>query len=154
MAEINRILKIGGTCLITGKNDTYCKDDEKAFIAERNAKLKNFPNRFTDVKKIIENLSVLGYSCEKLNVCIFIRRGDFGDNKKIRVVENWIPEFYEYCIMLKKICNAPQTDIRFASEFSKTVKDMAKEQKEDNILAFSNANKNHLFVNRNLANDA
>ena len=152
LAEINRILKIGGTCLITGKNDTYCKDDEKAFIAERNAKLKNFPNRFTDVKKIIENLSVLGYSCEKLNV--FIRRGDFGDNKKVEVVEDWVPEFYEYCIILKKICNASQTDIRFASEFSKTVKDMAKEQKEDNILAFFNANKNHLFVNRNLANDA
>ena len=31
---------------------------------------------------------------------------------------------------------------------------MAKEQKEDNMLAFFNANKNHLFVNRNLANDA
>ena len=65
LAEINRILKIGGTCLITGKNDTYCKDDEKTFIAERNAKLKNFPNCFTDVKKLIEYLLVLGYSCEK-----------------------------------------------------------------------------------------
>lgn len=52
------------------------------------------------MKKLIEHLPVLGYSCEKLN--IFIWRGDFGDNKKIGVVENWIPEFYEYCIMLKK----------------------------------------------------
>ena len=104
------------------------------------------------MKKLIEHLPVLGYSCEKLNV--FIRRGDFGDNKKVEVVEDWVPEFYEYFFILKKICNASQTDIRFASEFSKTVKDMAKEQKEDNILAFFNANKNHLFVNRNLVNDA
>ena len=138
LAEINRILKIGGTCLITGKNDTYCKDDEKAFIAERNAKRKNFPNRFTDVKKLIEHLPVLGYSCEKLN--IFIWRGDFGDNKKIGVVENWIPEFYEYCIMLKKICNAPQTDIRFASEFSKTAIDRAKSDNATEILNFFHNN--------------
>ena len=41
LTEINRILKkVGGFCLITGKNDTYCQDDEKAFIAERNARLK------------------------------------------------------------------------------------------------------------------
>ena len=145
LAEINRILKIGGTCLITGKNDTYCKDDEKAFIAERNAKLKNFPNRFTDVKKIIENLSVLGYSCEKLNV--FIRRGDFGDNKKIQhvygggegIIGSFI-RFYEYGIILKKTSNVSQTDIRFASEFSQTAIDRAKSNNVTEILNFFHNN--------------
>lgn len=145
LAEINRILKIGGTCLITGKNDTYCKDDEKAFIAERNAKLKNFPNRFTDVKKLIENLPVLGYSCEKLNV--FIRRGDFGDNKKIQhvcgggegIIGSFI-RFYEYGIILKKTSNVSQTDIRFASEFSQTAIDRAKSNNVTEILNFFHNN--------------
>ena len=142
LAEINRILKIGGTCLITGKNDTYCKDDEKAFIAERNAKLKNFPNRFTDVKKLIEHLPVLGYSCEKLNV--FIRRGDFGDNKKIRFIQldagGCCAEFYEFCIILKKTCNVSQTDIRFASEFSQTAIDYAKSDNATETLNFFHNN--------------
>lgn len=134
LAEINRILKIGGTCLITGKNDTYCEDDEKAFIAERNAKLKNFPNHFTDVKKIIENLSVLGYSCEKLNV--FIRRGDFGDNKKVEVVEDWVSSFYEYFFILKKIRNASQINVRFSYEFSRIAINRAKSDNATEILTF------------------
>ena len=134
LAEINRILKVGGSCLITGKNDTYCQDDEKAFIAERNAKLKKFPNHFTDVKKMIENLPLLGYSRKKLT--IFIRRGDFGNNEKIEIGEDWISEFYEYCLILKKTHDVSQTDIRFASEFSKTAKNISKAHKEDDILAF------------------
>lgn len=134
LAEINRILKVGGSCLITGKNDTYCQDDEKAFIAERNAKLKNFPNHFTDVKKLIENLPVLGYSCEKL--LVFIRRGDFGNNKKIEIGEDWIPEFYEYSIILKKTCSASQTDIRFSYEFSQTAINRAKSDNATEILTF------------------
>ena len=134
LAEINRILKIGGLCLITGKNDTYCKDDEKAFIAEGNAKLKNFPNHFTDVKKLTENLPLLGYSCEKL--LVFIRRGDFGDNKEIEVGEDWIPEFYEYSIMLKKKYNVLQTDIRFSYEFSQIAINRAKSDNATEILTF------------------
>lgn len=134
LAEINRILKVGGSCLITGKNDRYCKDDEKAFIAERNAKLKNFPNHFTDVEKLVESLPLLGYSCEKLTV--FIRRGDFGDNKKIEVGENWPPEFYEYCMILRKTCNAMQIDIRFSNEFSQTAINRAKSDNATEILNF------------------
>lgn len=124
MAEINRILKIGGTCRV--RTILIVKTMKRLlFIAERNAKSKNFPNRFTDVKKLIEHLPVLGSSCEKLN--IFIRRGDFGDNKKTRVAENWIPEFCKYCIILKRARNASRIDVRFASEFSKTAKDMTRE---------------------------
>lgn len=138
LAEINRILKVGGSCLITGKNDTYCQDDEKAFIAERNAKLKNFPNHFTNVKKLIENLPLLGYSCEKLTV--FIRRGDFGENKKVEVVwggaNDCYTVFYEFSIMLKKTCNISQTDIRFAHEFSQTAINRAKSDNAVKILNF------------------
>lgn len=134
LAEINRILKVGGSCLITGKNDTYSQDDEKAFIAEKNAKLKKFPNHFTDVRKMIESLHLLGYSKKKLT--IFIRRGDFGNNKKIEIEKDWICEFYEYCIILEKTHDVSQIDIHFASEFSKTAKNISKAHKEEDVLMF------------------
>ena len=56
ISELNRILRVGGVCMFTGKNINYYEDDTVAFIAERNAKLKQFPNKFTDVKLFISNL--------------------------------------------------------------------------------------------------
>lgn len=146
LAEINRILKVGGACLLTGKNDTYCQNDEKAFIAERNARLKNFPNHFTDVRKMIKNLPALGFSCEELTV--FIRRGDFGNNKKIRYTEKeeiskLSLEFYEFCIILKKLTDSVRTDIYFASEFSQTAINYAKSSDIVGILHFF---RNYPFV--------
>jgi len=107
LVEFNRILKNGGKCLITGKNIEYCIDDRKAFIAERNAASKNFPNHFTDIKKLALNIEKFGFSME--NIFIAKRRGDFGDNKITEISKddnNFI--FYEYCIILKKISSILQ----------------------------------------------
>ena len=56
LIELNRILKVGGVCGFTGKNSDYLDDDQLAFVAERNAKLKDFPNHFTDIKKLINEI--------------------------------------------------------------------------------------------------
>lgn len=142
LAEINRILKMGGTCLITGKNSTYCKDDEIAFIAEKKARLKGFPNHFTNVRKLIRYLPVLGYSCESLNV--FVRRGDFGNNKKIRYTLGEAvsrhADFYEFSLLLRKVSNTSRADIRFASEFSQTTIDRVKSDDVEKILDFFHSN--------------
>jgi ubiquinone/menaquinone biosynthesis C-methylase UbiE len=123
LVELNRILKVGGQCLITGKNINYCEDDEKALVAEKNARQKNFPNHFTDVKKLLENMDDFGFSCDKLTV--FKRRGDFGDNKKIEIGDIELkPDvaFYEYCIILRKEQMVlKQPDINFASRISKNL---------------------------------
>ena len=142
LAEINRILRMGGTCLITGKNSTYCKDDEIAFIAEKKARLKGFPNHFTNVRKLIRYLPVLGYSCESLNV--FVRRGDFGNNKKIRYTQGEAvsrhADFYEFSLLLRKVSNTSRADIRFASEFSQTTIDRVKSDDAEKILDFFHSN--------------
>jgi ubiquinone/menaquinone biosynthesis C-methylase UbiE len=57
LLEINRVLKVGGIALITGKNDNYHDDDNKALIAEINARKKRSSKLFyrfnSFVKKII-----------------------------------------------------------------------------------------------------
>jgi SAM-dependent methyltransferase len=103
LIEFNRILKYGGKCLITGKNIEYCIDDNKAFIAEKNAAAKNFPNHFTNIKKLALNIEKYGFSME--NIFTAKRRGDFGNNKLMEITKNPNNDFifYEYCIILKKI---------------------------------------------------
>ncbi|MFA6070633.1 MAG: class I SAM-dependent methyltransferase [Janthinobacterium sp.] len=101
LLEANRILKIGGKIAITGKNYLYDPCDSAAFIAERNAKLKNFPNHFTKTDTLLVILPELGFKLIALRC--FIKRGDFGLNKAI-VYENELPKnFYEYLIVLEKI---------------------------------------------------
>jgi SAM-dependent methyltransferase len=104
LCEANRVLELNGRLLITGKNINYFKDDYYAFTAEKNAYLKNFPNHFGDLNKLILNLGNLGFAIEKLFV--FPKRGDFG---KLVYIEMHEPIGtilgYEYLLILKKINN-------------------------------------------------
>jgi ubiquinone/menaquinone biosynthesis C-methylase UbiE len=143
LIELNRILKVGGVCGFTGKNADYLDDDELAFVAERNAKLKDFPNHFTDLKKLIDEIKQYGFFIEKLFICK--KRGDFGKEKIIQVNPYEYQQFYEYFIILKKdssIENFPE--IRFAYEFSKTAIKKYKNSNEKDILVFFKKNKNEI----------
>lgn len=116
LIEANRIMKQGGAMLITGKNDNYHPEDSEAFVAERNARLKNFPNHFTDVKLLTQNLVDFGFELQKLYVFPF--RGDFGKNQ--HAFMDVLPEyFYEYLMIVKKIGEAGTTDYKICESFSK-----------------------------------
>ena len=102
LKEFNRILKNKGTLLITGKSTNYNKDDLLAFKAEKNAFLKNFPNRFTDLEIFINNLNEFGFSLKHLY--LFPRRGDFG-KLNLELHDNQINNSnlsYEYLIICEK----------------------------------------------------
>lgn len=100
ITEINRILKTDGKLLITGKNDNYYSNDELAFKAEKNAFLKGFPNKFTDLNTLLANFEILGFQLDKLY--IFPRRGDFG---LLNFVEPCDDEYLgcEYLILCHKV---------------------------------------------------
>lgn len=98
--EINRILKMGGRLLATGKNARYPADDRLGFVAERNAYAKGFPNRFTDLKKFLQNISLWGFECEK--VFLFSKRGDLGLNQVSSFYSDDLIG-YEYALVLKKV---------------------------------------------------
>lgn len=127
LTEINRILKNGGKLLLTGKNDNYHFDDELAFKAEKNAFLKGFPNRFTNLSAVLRNFKTLGFQLDKLFV--FPRRGDFG-------LLNYLDQGsgidehigYDYLILCHKIADQSNPDIsneNLDSKFSKTASRMA-----------------------------
>jgi len=138
--ELNRILKIGGVCGFTGKNTNYLDDDVKAFIAERNAKLKDFPNHFTDLKKFTEKIIKYGFKVQKLFICK--KRGDFGIGNIIEVDQLEDQKFYEYFIVLSKVASIQSLPKNtFASEFSKTAIKKFNKSKDDDILSFFRNNK-------------
>jgi len=128
LIEINRILRNGGKFLITGKNDNYHSDDELAFKAEKNAFLKGFPNKFTDLSVLLKNLKSFGIHIDKLYV--FPRRGDFG---LLNFSEPSKDDFsknigYEYLILGHKFADCQPTAVTKESldgQFSKTATQMA-----------------------------
>lgn len=128
LKEINQILKVNGKLLFTGKNSNYFSDDELAFVAEKNAFLKNFPNRFTDIRAIISNFEQLGFKLD--NLFIFPRRGDFGllsfVDQGLDLKYNYIG--YEYLIVCHKISDQPQSSLvndKLESSFSATGTEIA-----------------------------
>ena len=136
VSELNRILKIGGLAMFTGKNNNYYDDDNAAFIAERNAKLKDFPNHFTDTKNLIKNLELFGFALDK--IVIYERRGDMGKNIKILSKIIYDEPFYEFAIFIKKIKNIAESikEIKFAYEFSETAIRKAEVNTQKNVLDF------------------
>lgn len=105
LKEINRVLKLNGTTLITGKNHEYHESDALALIAEKNAHAKGFPNKFTDLFALIENASNFGFKIK--NLIIFPKRGNFGELNYIEIdptsfLTNPI-KCYEYLMILEKI---------------------------------------------------
>jgi len=104
LVEFNRVCKIGGKLLVTGKNNYFMRDDKEAKLAELGARQKNHPNFFTDVSLLIESLHLFGFELEFEEY--YVRRGDFSTDK----IEKNIPEqFYEYMLLLKKINNPVNT---------------------------------------------
>jgi hypothetical protein len=95
-----RITKVGGKILFTGKNIEYFDDDEVAYIAEKKALEKNFPNNFTNVNRLIELLPSLGL--KSILSRGFKYRGDFTSNK-FENLDIYHDNFYEYVLILEKI---------------------------------------------------
>lgn len=128
LLEANRILKLGGKILLTGKNDNYFKDDSNAFVAEKNAYLKSFDNHFVDMNLFVNHIGKLGFKIEKL--FIFPRRGDFGKLifTEQDIVKNSF-QGYEYLMILEKIDNVQSIDYRkLDASFSKTALKISKDQ--------------------------
>lgn len=127
LMEINRILKNGGKLLLTGKNDNYHSDDDLAFKAEKNAFLKGFPNRFTDLNAVLKNFETMGFKLDRL--FIFPRRGDFGVLNFLEYSEDDNSECigYEYMILCHKVADqdAAVPNGKLDGQFSKTATRMA-----------------------------
>jgi SAM-dependent methyltransferase len=128
LAEINRILKNGGKLLLTGKNDNYLPDDQLAYKAEKNAFLKAFPNKFTDLSSVLGNFQHLGFKLDKL--LTFPYRGDLGllnfVDQGNDLKDNYLG--YEYLIICHKDADpnvAELTSVSLEGRFSKTAIKMA-----------------------------
>lgn len=105
LSEMNRVLKLNGSALITGKSHDYNENDSLALIAEKNAYAKGFPNKFTDLVALIENAKNLGFNIKHL--IVFPKRGDFGELNYIQIdpiafLKKPI-KCYEYLMILEKI---------------------------------------------------
>ena len=114
LKELNRILRTNGLLLITGKNWRYHLDDECAFVAERNAKLKNFPNHFTDIASLFRNCGDYGFRIWKGYA--FERRGDFGKGLLQDISAGPIDRFYEYLLVMRKT-GCPSAIFQFSHEY-------------------------------------
>ena len=106
LCEANRILKKGGRLLFTGKSANYLINDALAFEAEKNAYLKGFPNRFSNLTAMQMEMHALGY--EIIDFISFARRGDLGKMNYRR--HDSLDAFlahesccYEYLMIVKKI---------------------------------------------------
>jgi SAM-dependent methyltransferase len=126
LAETNRVLKPEGRFLVTGKNIRYAENDEVAFIAERNAKLKSFPNHFTDIEKLYNISASYGFEVEK--GFAFRYRGDFGLAKGIPIDKDVLrTPFYEYILILQKIGTYDNIKTPVCDIFSATAREKSKE---------------------------
>ena len=138
LIEENRILKQGGIFLITGKNSNYSKNDETAFIAERNAKVNDYPNHFTDVYSLIENSHIFGFKV--VEAYGFPRRGDWANMNYVNLLTQPNQDFYEFLIIFEKV-GIPARRIKICHEYSDTAKNMAQENDFDDVRLFLNWHK-------------
>ena len=133
--EINRVLKKDGKLLFTCKGNFYDSSDQLAFKAEKNAYLKNFPNRFTDILSLCIQIEKFGF--EIIDLFTFEKRGDMGKlrYKKIdheEVIDDNQPlQAYEYLMNITKV-SEPKVEKRgeiddLESSFSVTAESIAKE---------------------------
>jgi SAM-dependent methyltransferase len=109
LSEINRILKVGGRFLVTGKGDTYNPLDILAFNAEKNAYIKGFPNKFTDLSRLCSQIGAFGF--EPTDLITFPCRGDMGllhykrqcIDEIVDVSSGAAIDGYEYLMVARKI---------------------------------------------------
>jgi hypothetical protein len=127
LLEFNRILKVGGQALVTGKSWNYPEDDSFGLAAEKKAYQKRFPHNFTDLDALIKILPSVGF--ELSGLLLFQKRGDMGE-VKFSVWETSrsdVDQTYEFLIYLKKIVsdvNCKPT-AQFSHSYSKTAKTLA-----------------------------
>jgi ubiquinone/menaquinone biosynthesis C-methylase UbiE len=114
LRELLRVLKIGGTLLLTGKNNKYFEDDEEAAIAEVNARKKGHPNYFTDVYNMIKQLE--NNDVEIIDSYYFLRRCDFPIDNFVKD----IPEtFYQFGLLMTKGENTKNIEYQqFSNKYS------------------------------------
>lgn len=80
LAEVSRLLRIGGTAMLSGvKSRTYWPDDADAFAAHRAYIAKRFPIAFTDLSGFERLLQFLGLGVEKR--LIFERKADVSGHR-------------------------------------------------------------------------
>ena len=141
LIEANRILKVGGKLLITGKNTNYRIDDNSAFIAERNAKLKSFPNHFTDVYKLINNMNLFGFKL--IYAFGFEERGDLARNISFKIDSKYTMEFYEYVLIMEKVGDISEEALQFSffEQISDVSKSLCKKYDYKNMMNFFNFHK-------------
>lgn len=112
--ELFRVLKMGGTLLLTGKNNKYYEDDKEAAIAEVNARKKGHPNYFTDVHNLMEQL--LKHDVKVIEQYYFLRRGDFPKNQAVFEMPDI---FYEWALFLEKTYQYQDFEYqKFSDKFS------------------------------------
>lgn len=127
LLEFQRLLKDGGIALISGKNDNYMKNDNKAMAAEIGARKKKHPNYFTDVNFLEKHIFDFGFELKR--IFKFKRRGDFAQDL---CALGRPKKFYEYVVVLKKNKNVRnQNNVsKIASKFSKVWEQTNKEVKK------------------------
>lgn len=119
LLEFSRILKIGGEIIFTGKNTHYSLEDSDAYTAEIKAREKNHCNSFTFLNKI--NFEKFGFEVSLKR--LFLKRGDFADDKFIEDNNETPERFYEYIVVCKKIKQAvfnKNTIPLISNKYSKT----------------------------------
>ena len=135
LIEENRILKKGGLFLVTGKNKKYKISDKLAFIAERNAKLKGFPNHFTDIYELIKKSKLFGFRVIAAHG--FAKRGDFGNLDYFNILSSRNEKsFYQFLLILKKISEPKIENYDICCEYSDTAKALAKKNNFSDLKLF------------------
>ena len=114
--ELCRVCNIGGYIVITGKNDNYFDDDEKALVAEINARAKGHPNYFTNVLDLMKMLKMADIEIVKERY--FLRRADCAEQKYVSEIPD---HFYEWRLILRKTSDIKIDSFeKFSDKYSKT----------------------------------
>jgi len=114
LGELLRVSRRGARIVVTGKNDTYHRDDQAALDAETGARRKGHPNFFTDVKAMLRQIEARGHKI--LRTLYFERRGDFGIGHGTEVAPD---RFYEFYLEIEKAADTCEFE-PFSSDVSQT----------------------------------
>jgi ubiquinone/menaquinone biosynthesis C-methylase UbiE len=80
LAEVSRLLRLGGTAMLSGvKSRTYFQDDGDALAAHRAYIAKGFPITFTDLPSFEQMLNFLGLRVDRR--LVFERKGDISAHR-------------------------------------------------------------------------
>ena len=92
-------------------------NDDEAFVAEENARIKGHPNYFTNTKKMMGQLLD---TCDILVQKYALRRGDFGMNK---FIDSMPERFYEWVVIISKNAERVTEFEPFSDKYSRTWKE-------------------------------